>query len=420
MYSIILTELGIGVFEEEKCLKSFPFSDPVNDYIAIKDGKARVSKIIDYLSEIASGVETNNNSLYGILKRNSIDVQLMSNDEMEKVQTSKPKFLVEAGFAKDPSDAMTKLRDFAIQLSSSKVSEVSESPDLHIIQSINSLDEIDRIINGLSSRLREWYGLHFPELDNVIDSILGYSQIVLTGKRENLSDKVYEDAGFPESKVEMLSVVAKKSRGGDISPENLAIVQSLAKQILELNDLRKKLEDHVQTQMTQEAPNLSAVLGTAVGARILAKAGSLKRLATMPASTIQVLGAEKALFRSLKTGSQPPKHGLLFQHAMVHAAPRWQRGKIARAVAAKAAIAARVDVYGGGLNNTLLEKLNVRVEEISKKYKNPVPRESKRDERPKRDFRSKRDFGSKRDFQSKGKKKKSKMKGKKRKKFGRR
>ncbi|MFB5611287.1 MAG: NOP5/NOP56 family protein [Nitrosopumilaceae archaeon] len=420
MYSIILTELGIGVFEEEKCLKAFPFSDPVNDYIAIKDGKAKVSKIVDYLSEIVSGVETNNNSLYGILKRNSIDVQLMSNKDMEKIQTSKPKFLVEAGFAKDPSDAMSKLRDFAIQLSSSKVSEVSESPDLHIIQSINSLDEIDRIINGLSSRLREWYGLHFPELDNVIDSILGYSQIVLTGKRENLSDKVYEDAGFPESKVEMLSVVAKKSRGGDISPENLAIVQSLAKQILELNDLRKKLEDHVQTQMTQEAPNLSAVLGTAVGARILAKAGSLKRLATMPASTIQVLGAEKALFRSLKTGSQPPKHGLLFQHAMVHAAPRWQRGKIARAVAAKAAIAARVDVYGGGLNNTLLEKLNVRVEEISKKYKNPVPRESKKDERPKRDFRSKRDFGSKRDFQSKGKKKKSKMKGKKRKKFGRR
>ena len=91
----------------------------------------------------------------------------------------------------------------------------------------------------------------------------------------------------------------------------------------------------------------------------------------MPASTIQVLGAEKALFRSLKTGSQPPKHGLLFQHALVHAAPRWQRGKIARAIAGKAAIASRVDVYGEGLNQVLLEKLNVRVDEISKKYKEP-------------------------------------------------
>ena len=419
MYSVILMELGVGVFEDQKCLKAFSFSDPARDYISIKDGKAKVSDIVGYLSEIATVVETNNNSLYYILKRNSIDIHLMNNDDMEKIQTSKPKFLIEAGFAKDPSDAMTKLRDFAIQLSSSKISEVSQSPDLHIIQSINSLDEIDRIVNGISSRLREWYGLHFPELDNVIDSILGYSQIVLAGKRENLSEKVYEDAGFPDSKVEMLSVIAKKSHGGDISPENLVIVQSLAKQILELNELRKKLEDHVQTQMVQVAPNLTAILGAAVGARILARAGSLKRLATMPASTIQVLGAEKALFRSLKTGSQPPKHGLLFQHAMVHAAPRWQRGKIARAVAAKAAIASRVDFYSGELNYTLLEKLNVRVEEISKKYKNPVPRESKRDERP-RDFHSKRDFRSKGDFKSKGKKKKYKMKGKKRKKFGRR
>jgi len=94
----------------------------------------------------------------------------------------------------------------------------------------------------------------------------------------------------------------------------------------------------------------------------------------MPASTIQVLGAEKALFRSLKTGAQPPKHGLLFQHSLVHAAPRWQRGKIARAIAAKAAIAARVDVYGEGRNQTLFEKLNVRITEIGQKYKEPTER----------------------------------------------
>jgi nucleolar protein 56 len=127
--------------------------------------------------------------------------------------------------------------------------------------------------------------------------------------------------------------------------------------------------------MKEQAPNISVILGTAVGARILAHAGSLKRLATMPASTIQILGAEKALFRSLKTGANPPKHGILFQHATVHAAPRWQRGKIARAVAAKAAIAARVDVFGDGLNDTLLEKLNVRVKEIGVKYKQPVIKE---------------------------------------------
>ena len=177
----------------------------------------------------------------------------------------------------------------------------------------------------------------------------------------------------------------------------------------------------------------------------------------MPASTIQVLGAEKALFRSLKTGSQPPKHGLLFQHPLVHAAPRWQRGKIARAIAAKAAIAARVDVYGGELNKTLLEKLNVRVDEIDKKYKEPPPPKPKQESSFRRDddrrgrgrrndrgsgfrkprgrdsrgSRNDRDSGSRkprrfdRDSDSSGQRKdrdskSKKMKGKKRKKFGRR
>ena len=174
----------------------------------------------------------------------------------------------------------------------------------------------------MSSRLREWYGLHFPELDNIIDSINGYAQIVVAGKRENITDDVFVNAGFPDSKVQMLSLVKEKSRGGDISEKNLQIVQNLAKNILELFDLRNELEKQVDDQMSEIAPNISAVLGTTVGARILAKAGSLQKMATMPASTIQVLGAEKALFRALKTGSNPPKHGLLFQHAVVHAAPR--------------------------------------------------------------------------------------------------
>ncbi len=406
MHSVILTELGIAVFEDKKCLKVFPFSNPSEDFVFVKKGESRLSDLVKFLSRIKIEVTVSDQSLLSILKKKSIDSQLMDAKEISYVQSFKPKILVEAGFAKDEGDAMTKLRDFAINLSSSKVSEISESPDLHIIQAINTLDETDKIINGMSSRIREWYGLHFPELDNIIDSINGYSQIVLAGKRENHSKQVYEDAGFPESKVEMLSLVAEKSRGGDISDENLAIVQTLAKQILELFDLRKNLEEHVETQMKKIAPNFSVILGTAVGARILARAGSLKNLTGMPASTIQVLGAEKALFRSLKTGSQPPKHGLLFQHALVHTAPRWQRGKIARAIAAKAAIASRVDVYGEGLNQVLLDKLNVRIAEIGKKYKDPPPQKDFKPERFTQERKS--------NFKSK------KFKKKKRKKFGRR
>jgi len=375
MYSVILTELGISVFNEEKLERAFSFSNNVKEYLLVKNKEAKLNELINYLFSIQRGFAVSDESLLAILKKNNIDCQIMDDSKLEIIQSSKPQIIVDSGFASNPQDALGKLRDFALGLSSSKVTEVSESPDLHIIQAINSLDEIDKIANALSSRLREWYGLHFPELDNIIDSINGYAQIVMAGKRESLTKQIFEDAGFPESKVEMLSLISSKSRGGNISDVNLSIVQSIAKQILDFHELRKNLEEHVESEMQTIAPNISVILGSAVGARILGRAGSLKKMASMPASTIQVLGAEKALFRALKTGSQPPKHGLLFQHAMVHAAPRWQRGKIARAIAAKAVIAARVDVYGEGLNQTLLEKLNIRVDEIGKKYENPTEKD---------------------------------------------
>ena len=383
MYSTILTELGIVVFDNQKCVKTFPFENPAEDYVLVKKGQAKLAEIGKFLANNEL-VIVNDHGLLDILKKKSMDVQLMSNEQTDTIQSSKPKILVDSGFAKDENEAMEKLREFAMQLSSSKITEVSQSPDLHITQAINTLDETDRMINNIGSRLREWYGLHFPELDNLIDSINGYSQIVLAGKRENISRENFEKAGFPESKVEMLSLVKEKSRGGDITEKNLSIVQTLAKQILDLFELRKTVEEHIDEQMNENLPNISAVLGTAVGARILANAGSLKRLSSMPASTIQILGAEKALFRSLKTGANPPKHGILFQHAIVHAAPKWQRGKIARAVAGKAAIAARVDVYGGGLNQTLLDKLNIRVQEIEKKYSEPPKKEPKPEPQVKR------------------------------------
>ena len=411
MYSVILTELGISVFNDGQVDKSFPFSNPVKEYLAIKNKESKLNELINYLAKIQRGVSVSDESLLAILKKFSIDCHIMDLEELEKVQSTKPQIIVDSGFASNIQDTLGKLREFALGFSSSKVTEVSQSPDLHIIQAINSLDEIDKIANGLSSRLREWYGLHFPELDNIIDSINGYAQIVVAGKRENITDDVFVNAGFPDSKVQMLSLVKEKSRGGDITEKNLQIVQNLAKNILELFDLRNELEKQVDEQMSDIAPNLSAVLGTTVGARILAKAGSLQKMATMPASTIQVLGAEKALFRALKTGSNPPKHGLLFQHAVVHAAPRWQRGKIARAIAAKAAIASRVDVHGGGLNSTLLDKLNIRVKEIEEKYSKPVKKPQPQGQQRGNFHKSK---------ESKQKRRADRFKNRKRKNFGRR
>lgn len=419
MYSVILTELGISVFNEGKIERTFPFEDMIKDYIAIKKKESELGELIDYLSSIQRGVKTSDESLLELLKKASIDVKMMEGEELDGIQATKPQIIVDSGFAENIPEALGKLREFSLGLSSSKISEVSESPDLHIVQAITMLDEIDKTANILSSGLREWYGLHFPELENIVDGINGYAQTVLGGKRDALTKEILEDAGFPESKVEMILLVASNSRGGDISETNLPLVQSIAGRIIEMDKLRRELSEHIETQMYAIAPNLSAVLGATVGARIMKKAGSLKRVASLPASTIQILGAEKALFRSLKTGSQPPKHGLLFQHALVHAAPRWQRGKIARAIAAKAVIAARVDVYSKGLNETLLEKLNVRVGEIGKKYENP-PERGPKPEYSKRDggnFRKRRwESGKNKSFKHKSDSKSKK----KRKRIGRR
>ncbi|MEO9277465.1 MAG: ribonucleotide-diphosphate reductase subunit beta [Nitrososphaera sp.] len=415
MYSVILTELGVAVFDDNKCIKSIPFSNPAKDYVELKKDKTGLSSLEDFLSSTGMSVHVNDASLVKTLRKKSIEAELMEEKKIETIQSSKLRVLVDSGFAKDENEARSKLRDFAMQLSSSRVTETSESPDLHIIQAINGLDETDKMINLLSSRLREWYGLHFPELDNLIDTISGYAKIVIAGRRNDLNQKIYLDAGFPEEKAEMLSLLQQKSRGGQISNENLVIVQSIAKQVLDLFELRDTLEKHIESQMQVVAPNVSGILGTSVGARMLAKAGSLKKLASIPASTIQVLGAEKALFRALKTGAQPPKHGLLFQHPLVHAAPRWQRGKIARAIAAKAAIAARVDVFGAGKNEMLFEKLNVRIKEIGEKYKEPTERPPIPVRRPQFEQRDRRDSGFGRQRE-----KKNDWKRNKRKKFGKR
>ncbi len=387
-YRALLTELGVIIVSEEDgtVAKTFAFEDPVPDYLEIKEGRAprSCSGLGPYLESLNTAVYTGDDALLSVLKRESVDAQALRGQEAEDARASKQQMIISSGLASDARDAISKLRDFAMGLSSSKVTEISGSSDLHVIQAVNSLDEIDKVANALSSRTREWYGLHFPELENMVDSIEGYARIVLAGRRDGLTAESFEAAGFPSEKTEMLLVAASNSRGGEIADQSLEMVQTMAGQLISFYDLRRRLEALVEREMGTVAPNLAAILGTALSARMLARIGSIKKMASLPASTIQVLGAERALFRSLKTGSEPPKHGLLFQHPLVHAAPRWQRGKIARAIAAKAVIAARVDVYseGGELNRTLLEKMNIRIGEIGEKFREPVERGSGTAPRP--------------------------------------
>lgn len=377
-YCALLTELGVIITrgDDHAVEQTFAFSEPVSDYLSIKSGNTPKScaNMKSYLESLNSTISTGDEALLGILKNESIDGHILEGQAAEDARSVKQRLMISAGLASDSNDAMTKLREFAIGLSSTRVTKISGSADLHVIQAVNSLDEVDKVANALSSRMKEWYGLHFPELENVVDSIEGYARIVLTGRRSDLTAESFEKAGFQSQKTEMLLVAASKSRGGEISDKSLEMVQSMAEQMISFYNLRRGLEEMIENEMGKIAPNLSVILGTSLSARMLARIGSMKRMATLPASTIQVIGAERALFRSLKTGSDPPKHGLLFQHPLVHAAPRWQRGKIARAIAAKAVIAVRVDVYNedGKLNNTLFEKLNIRIGEINAKFQEPA------------------------------------------------
>jgi nucleolar protein 56 len=281
---------------------------------------------------------------------------------------------VKSGLADNEVEAMQELRNFAIGFSSTRIKEASQKPDLHIIQAINGLDELDKQINVIGTRMREWYGLHFPELDNLIQSPSLYAEIVIkAGERRNISREMLLDAGLQDRKLDIILDATRRSKGGDISPSSLEILMKIANEFLSQSELRRIIAEYIESTMELVAPNLKQILTPLVAARLLAKAGGLARLGLLSASTIQVLGAERALFRALKSGARPPKHGLLFQHAMIHSAPKWQRGKIARALASKVAIAARIDLYRqAGKDESILTKLEHRIAEIKEKYKEPA------------------------------------------------
>ncbi len=392
--TVILLEAGIVALDEQgNVIQSYRFdTDMVKTYRAIKAGitPAQSLDILEFLrSKDYDSAVSNDEGLASILSNNGISTSLMDTDKQMELQERKVKLMVIANFAPNEFEALGLLRKFAMNLSSIKVGEVSAKRDSHIIQSVNAMDELDKIINLMGSRLREWYGLHFPELDARIQNLPTYCDIVLAGARDSIDKDALKETGMPDEKAGEIVNAAQSSTGGAITPENLTVVQKLAQEIKNLNFTRGALTSHLEQEMDAVAPNVKEILGATIGARMIAKTGGLERLSYMAASTIQVIGAEKALFRALKTGSRPPKHGIIFQHPLIHSAPKWQRGKIARAIAAKVAIAARIDVHKAIKNSTIMEKLNERIDEIREKYKEPVEREEY-EERPQHKFEKKR------------------------------
>jgi nucleolar protein 56 len=266
-------------------------------------------------------------------------------------------------------------RQVTLQIARAGIARAAARRDLNAVQAVRAMDDLDKTLNLIAGRVREWYGLHFPEMDRMTEKHDTYARLVAKlGNRRNFTYENIVAEGLPREKAEELAAAAKKSMGAEIDDPDLDVLKSFCALMLDLYKFRQSSESYVEDVMKQVAPNMTAIVGAALSARLVSIAGSLENLAKMPASTLQVLGAEKALFRSLKTGARPPKHGVIFQHTAVHQSPRWQRGKIARALAGKLSIASRIDSFGGDfLGDRLRKDVDKKVEEIKERYKTPPP-----------------------------------------------
>jgi nucleolar protein 56 len=279
--------------------------------------------------------------------------------------------------------------EVSLALTRRKVRKAAEKRDLFIAQAISALDDINKTLNLFASRVREWYGLHFPELDELLEEHEDFVKVVSKiGSRDAITEEALKSIGIKDELAKKIAEAAKTSMGADLAEFDLQAIRLLADVTLDLFERRRALEKYIDEAMMEVAPNIRGLVGPLLGARLIALAGGLAKLATMPASTIQVLGAEKALFRALRTGGKPPKHGVIFQHPAIHRSPKWQRGKIARALAAKLAIAARIDAFTGEYRaDELREQLEERIKEIKTLYAKPPP---KREPQPKERGRGRR------------------------------
>jgi nucleolar protein 56 len=233
---------------------------------------------------------------------------------------------VACGACCDRPDYIAKLREVCFASAERDIRQKYSGKDAELLQMVRTLDEMDTVINLLTERAVEWYQLRHPTFSRKYRKTPAH--ILVKNIRE-------------------------KSRGA---------LSFVAEEIERLSATRTELAKAVSGRANEVMPNTSALIGGLVAARLMAHAGGLSDLSCMPASAIQVLGARTALFAHLRTKSPSPKHGIIFQHRRVHNAPRECRGKVARVLAGKLAIATRIDQYRGVADPVFLESAQARID----------------------------------------------------------
>lgn len=253
-------------------------------------------------------------------------------------------------------------------LSRSKVKFNVNRADNMIIQSIWLLDKLDKDINTFSMRLREWYSFHFPELFKIINDNYQFAKLAqLIGDRNQIEDVDTIEQGVQEilddeEKTTAIMQAMNTSMGTEISDIDMENIKTFTERVIHLAEYRQSLMDYLTSRMNNVAPNLSELIGETVGARLISKAGSLTNLAKYPASTLQILGAEKALFRALKSRGNTPKFGLIYQSTFIGKASSKDKGRISRFLANKCSIATRIDCFSDEPSNEYGSRLKEEVE----------------------------------------------------------
>jgi nucleolar protein 56 len=261
------------------------------------------------------------------------------------------------------------LRKKLIKKTREQVEEKYSGEEEHIIRAVNALQDLDEIFNLISEHCGEWYASHFPELGRALQNPEVFLKLVyFIGEKEKFSEKELAEIIKEKETQKIILEKAKNSMGSKIPETALAEIKMLALNALNIKEQRNSLEKFLIDEMHKKAPNFSEICGSVLGAKMLKEAGSLKRLALMPSSTIQILGAKKAFFRHVKNPSaKTPKYGLLFQHPMVKQTPFQHKGKIARTLAGKISIAIKMDFFGKKeIAKELQKKLDERAKEVQK------------------------------------------------------
>jgi nucleolar protein 56 len=275
-----------------------------------------------------------------------------------------------------PTDLIQSQLGLGHSYSRSKVKFNVHRVDNMIIQSIALLDQLDKDLNTYIMRVREWYSWHFPELIQVVKDNTQYCKCVKFIKHKAVLNESHLEglkAIVGDDLAPQVLQASRSSMGAELSEIDMVNIEDFADRVISLLDYRALLFKYLQERMDACAPNLTALLGEQVGARLIAHAGSLTNLAKYPASTVQILGAEKALFRALKTKGNTPKYGLIFHSSFIGRAATKNKGRISRYLANKCSLASRIDCFSDEPTDSYGLKLREQVEERLEFYKTGKP-----------------------------------------------